>query len=101
MFIVAFYNETNGIFTSSNPTEGMIFVRQIEGFAVLLAWGVGWSLILFLTLNHFKILRESLRTEVIGYDYVDYAKGFVLRPGAALTKKAPNKLSRFFMNQRN
>lgn len=94
LFAVAFYNETDGIFID-NSTDGKILLHQMAGFGVLVPWAFVWTLVIFVVMSYLKLLRESLKTEIIGYDYIDFTKDMELRPGAKLSRKTTSKVARF------
>lgn len=69
----AFFNHVDGIF-HGNPTGGKVLGRQILGWLCISAWSFVISLIVWKCLQLAKILRIDLRTEIIGYDFIDHAE---------------------------
>jgi len=74
---VAFFYHDGGIY-HGNPTHGKIFGNQLLGWLCISAWSFGVSLLIFLALKYLKILRVDLKTEIIGYDFIDYAENIKL-----------------------
>lgn len=70
--ICAFFNHYDGIFVN-NITSGKVLGRQILGWLVISSWSFVLSLIVWLACKYFGILRVDLKTELIGYDFMDYA----------------------------
>lgn len=66
----AFLNIVNGIFYS-NGTEGEVLLWQLLGGIIIIGWAFGVGVICFALLRALKALRISLKTEIIGYDYID------------------------------
>jgi len=73
VFVAAFFNRTNGIFYE-NATEGEILVYQVLGLGILIAWTFFIAFITFGLLSALRILRISVKTEIVGYDYIDAAR---------------------------
>jgi len=73
IFSEAFFNRTNGIWYD-NATEGEVVIYQMLGTTVLILWTVFVSVIGFWLLKVTKALRVSLKTEIVGYDYIDAAR---------------------------
>lgn len=82
--ICAFFNHYDGIFYDNN-TEGKVLGRQIFGWFIISAWSFSISLIVWLICKWLNILRVDLKTEIIGYDFIDYADNVSL-PNQLLEK---------------
>lgn len=70
---VAYFNHYNGIYYG-NATAGKVFGTQLMGWASFAAWSFFLSLIIWLLCRLCGILRVDLKTEVIGYDFVEFAE---------------------------
>jgi len=66
----AFFRKDVGVFFI-NP--GSIIGDQIFCWFMISIWSFGWSYLVFFTLHKIGILRVSLKTEIVGYDYIDNA----------------------------
>jgi len=66
----AFFNLSNGIFFDNGP-EGEVLIWQLLSMGILIGWTFFIALICFGILKLFKALRIGLKTEIIGYDYID------------------------------
>jgi ammonia channel protein AmtB len=75
IFAAAFFNTTNGIFYNG-PNPGSVFGIQALGWLCIFAWSFLTSAIVYFILNKLGVLRVDLKTEIIGYDYVEFAKNF-------------------------
>jgi ammonia channel protein AmtB len=73
IFSAAFFNRTNGIWYD-NATEGEIVIYQMLGTAILVLWTAFVCFIGFWLLKVTRTLRVSLKTEIVGYDYIDAAR---------------------------
>jgi len=71
----SFYNIQKGIFYGY-PQSGTTFGVQALGWLVILSWSFLTSCVVFWGLKQMGIARVDLKTEVIGYDYVEFAKQF-------------------------
>jgi ammonia channel protein AmtB len=69
----AFWNTVNGIFWN-NPTEGEILIWQLLSLGIMAGWIFIISLITFALLRVLRLLRVGLKTEIVGYDYIDGAR---------------------------
>ena len=67
----AFLHRKQGILYG-NPTNGKIFGIQLMGWAVIAAWSFLCSSIIWYVLKLLKVLRTDLKTEIIGYDFVEF-----------------------------
>jgi len=72
LMVMSFLDTVVGIIYG-NITAGRIFGVQLMESAVIGAWGFACGLIAFGFYKLFRMLRVDLRTEVCGYDYVEYA----------------------------
>jgi len=68
----AFFNHTDGIY-HGNATRGRVFGRQLFGWFIISIWSFSISLVVWLVLKYAGILRVDLKTELIGYDFIDHA----------------------------
>lgn len=66
----AFFRDDVGVF-HVNP--GSIIADQLFCWFMISLWSFGWSFIIFTILNKAGILRVDLKTEIVGYDYIDDA----------------------------
>jgi Amt family ammonium transporter len=73
----AFFYHEGGIY-HGNPTKGKIFGNQLFSWFIISIWSFSISLLVFLILKYAKILRVDLKTEIIGYDFIDYAENIRL-----------------------
>lgn len=66
-----------GIFSQSNgflhENSGKFFGWHIVGLICIAAWSFFLSLIVFYVLDKMGWLRVDLKTEIVGYDFIDYA----------------------------
>lgn len=81
----AFFNHEDGIF-HGNPTSGKVLGHQILGWLCISAWSFVISLIVWKTLQFAGILRLPLKTELIGYDFMDHADKVTI-PNCQLVKE--------------
>lgn len=72
IMVESFLNPVEGIIYG-NLTGGKMFGLQLMESVVIFVWSFLVTLIVFLILKAVRILRVDLRTEVCGYDYVEYA----------------------------
>ena len=56
-----------------NPTAGKIFGWQLLGNTIIPVWSFIIAFIIWMIIKVLRILRVDLRTEVVGYDFVEYA----------------------------
>jgi len=92
VFLEAFFNHGDGIF-HGNPTGGKVLGRQMLGWLCISVWSFGWSFLVFYALKVLKILRVDLKTEVIGYDFMDYAENVRLVDLSGQIKESGNNAS--------
>jgi len=85
VMIAAFLNKLLGIFYG-NVTWGRTFGYQLMGAVVIAAWSLVCSGIFLWILKLMNLLRVDVRTEVVGYDYLEYADEIDFT-GKALTVK--------------
>lgn len=69
----AFLNLVIGIFYSGNSTNGKTFGIQLMGIVVNGAWAFVLMLLFCLILKFTHAYRVDVRTEVVGYDYIEFA----------------------------
>jgi len=72
----------------------MIFVYQLVGWAVIAAWSFCWSFLIYGLLKYVKLLRTDLKTEIVGYDFIEFAQEYELKddtltPAAKQKAKTP------------
>jgi len=75
VFCTAFLIRSKGL-VYGNP--GIIFGYQLLGWIVLAGWSFIWGLIVYGTLKVLGILRVDLKTEIVGYDYIEFAEDYDL-----------------------
>jgi len=72
---VSFFSQNNGIYYN-NPTGGKILGIQIMGWAVIVLWTFLCSSIIYGFCKLIGILRLDLKSEIMGYDFVEFADEF-------------------------
>jgi len=87
---VAYFNKLNGIYYG-NPSYGKVFGTQLMGWTAIVLWSFLTGLIIWGTCRIFGILRVDLKTEVIGYDFYDFADDFDFS-GKQLKKAQGNRV---------
>jgi ammonia channel protein AmtB len=70
--VLSFLNITLGILYD-NPTDGKIFGLQLMGMVVNGVWAFVCMLIFCFILKLVHAYRVDVRTEVVGYDYIEFA----------------------------
>jgi len=70
IFCAAFFNRFNGVFYN-NATEGEIVIDQMLSALIIAAWTFFVASIFFFILKKLRMLRVSLKCEIVGYDYID------------------------------
>jgi ammonia channel protein AmtB len=64
----AFFNHHNGIYHGG---PGKTLGYQILCWLVISSWSFVWSFIIYFILNKMGWLRVDLKTEIVGYDFID------------------------------
>jgi len=72
---VAFFNNKNGIYYN-NPTGGRVLGIQLMGWAVISLWSFLVSIVIYGICKLLGILRLDLKSEIMGYDFVEFADEF-------------------------
>jgi len=83
----AFFNHKNGIF-HGGPGKSLGY--QLLCWLVISSWSFIWSFIIFFSLKKIGWLRVDLKTEIVGYDFMDSA-GHLHFDEAKKLKRAPVK----------
>ena len=90
VMITAFLHNEKGILFDK-PTNKNIFGIQLLGLIVIAGWSFIWSYIIWGCLSRMKLLRVDLKTEIVGYDYIEFADKYKLY-STELKKKKKEKL---------
>lgn len=86
VFCAAFFNKHNGIYYG-NITSGKIFGWQLAGWITLALWSFLASSVVWWSLKKFELLRTDLKTEYVGYDYIEFVDDLDFS-GKKLVKKS-------------
>jgi ammonia channel protein AmtB len=71
VWAAAFFNHETGIFHGG---PGETLGRHILCWLIIAAWSFIWSFIVYAILNKYGMFRLDLKTEIIGYDFIDFAQ---------------------------
>jgi len=70
ILVVAIFNEEKGLLY--NPKEGIKLLGiQVVGLLAIYLWVSFWSILLFYTLNHYKLFRVPKEIEIMGLDIAE------------------------------
>lgn len=73
LIIAAFFNGFHGIFYD-NATTGEVIIYQLLSFGIMFLWAFLISFVAFGIMRWGKFIRVGLKTEIVGYDYIDAAR---------------------------
>jgi len=73
LIIAAFFNGFHGIFYD-NATTGEVLIYQLLSFGIMFLWAFLIALLAWGLMRLCKALRIGLKTEIVGYDYIDGAR---------------------------
>jgi len=78
-----FLNRTDGYLFGYT---GAYFGYQLLGWVVISAWSFACSMIIYGVLKAFKILRTDLKTEIVGYDFIEFADDYELQSSELIVR---------------
>ena len=90
LFLNALLHPFKGLIYNS-PEKGQFFGAQITGWFVIAGWSFICNLMIWSILKKFKILRTDLKTEIVGYDFAEFAEEYDIPGQEYLHMKSHHK----------
>jgi Ammonia permease len=84
-----FFGHATGVF---HDKSGKYIGYHIVCWIIFVAWSFGWSFIVFWVLNKKGLLRVDLKTEIVGYDFIDFADKLKFDPNRKIELKRPENV---------